>query len=153
MCVGVAIGISLLPYKEAEIMRYFISFFGNGGHLWFTTYPRRWSVHTSSAVLFDSEIVGVAFEISLPSCEQTDKDVFQVHRPPSWIFHFRLHLAVSLVVLLKWPLRKWGVAVEIMSLSCTAAEISLGSFSPPPHSNVRTYECKKGLATQRLMHI
>ena len=26
-----------------------------------------------------------------------------------------------------------GVAVEILSLSCIAAEILLGSFSPPPH--------------------
>ena len=31
--VGVAFGISLLPGIEAEILRYFICTFGNGGHL------------------------------------------------------------------------------------------------------------------------
>ena len=37
--VGDAFGISLLSYKEAEIVHYFISTSGNDGHLWLTIYP------------------------------------------------------------------------------------------------------------------
>ena len=42
-----------------------------------------------------------------------------------------------------------GVAVEILFLSGIAAEILLGSFSPPPP--LATYVCKIGLTTQRLI--
>ena len=37
--VGVAFGIWLLSCIEAEMLRYFICSYGNGGHLEFTTHP------------------------------------------------------------------------------------------------------------------
>ena len=45
--VGIAFGISLLSSIEAQILRYFICTFGNGGYRWFTTYSVSESVHTS----------------------------------------------------------------------------------------------------------
>ena len=51
--------------------------------------PMSESVHTSSTVLVNLEIVGVAFGISLLSGVQAEINVFQVYWLPSWIFHFR----------------------------------------------------------------
>ena len=37
--VGVASAISLISFREAELLRYFICNSGNGGHLCFISYP------------------------------------------------------------------------------------------------------------------
>ena len=91
--------------------------------------PTLESVHTSSAVLFDPEIVGVAFKISFPSCVQAEIHVFQVYRPPSWISPLPVASGIFISSSIEMAVYENGrVAVEILSLSCTAAEILLGSF-------------------------
>ena len=61
--------------------------------------------------------------------------------PPYWIFQFRLHFCSftgSSIGMAAYEIGR--VAVEIKSLSCIAADIVLGSFSPlPSNSNVRLW--------------
>ena len=67
----------------------------------------------------------MAVGISLLSCVQAKVYVFEVLRPPFWIFHW-LHLADSPVVPLEWPSSKLGVAVGSLFLSRLEVEICLG---------------------------
>ena len=60
---------------------------------------------------YDSVNIGISVGFSFLSCVQDKQHVmyvFQVQRPPSWIFHFRLHLAVSPVMPLEWLSTKMG---------------------------------------------
>jgi len=52
--------------------------------------------------------------------------IVPLYRPPSWIFHFRLHLTVFPLVPLEWPSSKMGVAVGILLLSHREVELCLG---------------------------
>ena len=70
--------------------------------------PTSDSVHIYPAVWLYHENMGVAFEISLPFCVHAEIYVFQVQRPPSWIFHFRLHPAVLPRVQQEWLILKMG---------------------------------------------
>ena len=65
--VGVIFGISLLSDMEAEILRFFISTSGNGGHFDLPLIPNSESVHTNTTKLLDPENVGVATGTSLVS--------------------------------------------------------------------------------------
>jgi len=58
--VGVAVEISLLSCIEAEILRYFISTSGYGGHLGFKTTPTAHSIDIGPIVFLDLDNVDVA---------------------------------------------------------------------------------------------
>ena len=60
----------ILRHRSKWYIKEFTS--GNGGSLQFTTYQDVESVHIIPAVLLDPKNVGVAFEISLPTCVQAE---------------------------------------------------------------------------------
>ena len=98
---------------------------------------RSYSIATFSIGQLDPKNIGVAAIISLLSFASEDNCISSLEAA---ILDFPLLVAsdsfTSISIGMGVP-KNGGTAVEIMNLSCIEAEILLGSFSPPPISNVR----------------
>jgi len=79
------------------------------------------------------------------NCLQTEINVFDVLRQPSWIFNFRLHMAGSTVVPLQWPSSKLGEGSQWNCVSMSSrSRVMFGGIFTPSCSNVKNI----GFATQ-----
>ena len=76
--------------------------------------------------------MGIAVGIPLLSCVQAEIYVYEVLRPPSWIFHFRLHVAVPPVLPLEWLSSILGGSRQnFVSISSRSRDMPGGYFTPP----------------------
>ena len=120
--MGIALDLSLLSCREAEI--YVISFLlpANGRHIWFPRNRMSDSISASLSVLPDSENIGIALDLSLLSCREADIYVISFLLPVNgrhlWFptypdvgqsFHLSSHVAF---------VRKHGLAVGMSLPSC-----------------------------------
>ena len=89
--ISVAVEISLLSCVHAKLLVFQV--YRPPSWIFHFRFLPVWSYNilTTSIGQLDLENIGTCFEIVLLSCAQSELDLFQVYRPPSWIFHFCLH--------------------------------------------------------------